>query len=232
MKTKILIPCVVLAAVMAWIYIQPSSTEDETIFVKVEPAPIRQNIIEDSDEKPNETKSHPLEIFLSSVAKIAEFEDIQEDQNIFSNEQSLRQAGSVIDKSIKYLNPERGRANFHTSGIDTIVNYSASLAQLMTSYNKENDKEYFRQRVTALRFIELTQHLKLKDCLRLIDHLAQLIDQEASAQLQRNAKLDLYEMAQICGRIDSESTSTLANNLTNAIARNTILFGLKRISDD
>jgi hypothetical protein len=152
--------------------------------------------------------------------------------NIFNDENKLHDVGAIIDKSSRYLSRDDALENFRASGFDTVANYTASLSEFSKPYEDKIGENFLRRRITALRFLELSQHLKSSDCFDLMDELVVKLGQHSDEKLQRNSKLDLYELSQVCGRIDKNIAASFANSLNNKRARNTILLGIKRITDE
>lgn len=185
-------------------------------------------------EQTNRSKRHNgyerfiklVDSFLLAMESNAEYKDI------FSDQQLLIEVGSVVNQSVRYLDRNKGVQNFRASGLDSVKNYSASLEQLKLSYKDDSDADFLRKRVTAIRFLEFSQHLSSNDCINLMKQMISNLEQSFGEQMQRNLKLDLYELSQACGRHDRGMVAAFANDLENVKARNTILLGLERVNRD
>jgi len=229
MNKIIFLSCALMCGVTIWMLSDLATSDSDSIPMQISQGTHEEKSVEIFQTEKSLKHINPYEILFDSIVKISEAKKLSD--NIFGDDEKLKAAGGVLDKCMRYLNRDRAVTNFRASGYDTLDNYSASLEEFLLPYEEEPKENFLRKRVTALRFLEMSQHLSVKDCIGLLDHLAGKLH-HASEQIQKNIRLDLYELSQACGRLDKDITASLANNLIDEKARNTILFGLERINEN
>jgi hypothetical protein len=226
MKKIVILSCAVLFLILVWFALCFSHVEASFSDNYRQPnIPIHQK----SEDEPSFGFYEFIKLVAASLLAV---ENQTAGRDIFSDENLLIKAGSVVNNSVRYLNRNKAVEHFRSSGLDIANNYSASLEQLAMAYENDSTENFLRKRIIAIRFLEMSQHLRLNDCINVMKQLVSKLEHQQSEQIQRNIKLDLYEFSQGCGRIDRNPIASFANSLTSAQARNTILYGLERVNNE
>jgi hypothetical protein len=77
--------------------------------------------------------------------------------------------------------------------------------------------------------LEFSQHLNQEECSSLIQQLVSNFKLPLTTQMERNIRLDLFEISQICGKLNRKNILAFALNTDNSVIQNTILFALERV---
>ena len=107
------------------------------------------------------------------------------------------------------INSERARETFKRSGLENPKNYFHAHEILRQEYRIPLTRHDAERRVLALHFLGATEFLSNDDCMKTLETQINLYAKSA-IQIQKALIWDIYGIAQLCARSDSEGVESLA----------------------